>query len=75
VGEDEDEVFSLDGDIADLEVPIRDAVILAMPINPLCQSDCLGLCSICGLKWRELEKDHAHKASDPRWSGLADWKP
>ena len=75
VGEDEDEVFSLDGDIADLEVPIRDAVILAMPINPLCQSDCLGLCSICGLKWQNLEKDHAHKASDPRWSGLADWKP
>jgi uncharacterized protein len=59
----------------DEEVPIRDAVILSMPINPLCQSDCLGLCSVCGLKWRELEKDHAHKASDPRWSGLADWKP
>ena len=75
VGEDEDEVFSLDGDIADLEVPIRDAVILSMPINPLCQSDCLGLCSVCGRKWRELEKGHAHKASDPRWSGLADWKP
>ena len=42
VEDDEDEVFSLDGDIADLEVPIRDAVILSMPINPLCQSDCLG---------------------------------
>ena len=75
VEDDEDEVFSLDGDIADLEVPIRDAVILSMPINPLCQSDCLGLCSVCGRKWRELEKGHAHKASDPRWSGLADWKP
>lgn len=75
VEDDEDEVFSLDGDIADLEVPIRDAVILSMPINPLCQSDCLGLCSVCGRKWMELEKDHAHKASDPRWSGLADWKP
>jgi len=75
VEDDADEIFSLDGDIADLEVPIRDAVILAMPINPLCQSECLGLCPVCGLKWRELEKDHSHQASDPRWIGLADWKP
>jgi uncharacterized protein len=28
----------MDGDIMDLETPIRDAVVLSLPINPLCTS-------------------------------------
>ena len=43
--EDDDEIFAMDGDLADIETPIRDAVVLAMPLNPLCKPDCQGLCS------------------------------
>ena len=73
--EDDDELFVLDGDVADIEVAIRDAVILAMPVNPVCSMDCEGLCTTCGEKWRDLPDDHSHYVVDPRWTGLAGWKP
>jgi uncharacterized protein len=73
--EEDDDLFALDGDIADVEIPIRDAVILSMPINPLCSDDCEGLCAGCGEKWRDLPDNHSHEAVDPRWTGLAGWKP
>ena len=73
--EDDDELFLLDGDVADIETAIRDAVILSMPVNPICSEDCEGLCPQCGEKWAELPEDHGHEVVDPRWSGLAGWNP
>lgn len=73
--DEDDELFALDGDVADIEIAIRDAVILSMPINPICVEDCEGLCAGCGEKWRDLPDDHSHEAVDPRWTGLAGWKP
>ena len=70
----EDEEFMMEGDIADLEIPVRDAVILALPINPICREDCQGLCSECGEKWEILPADHEHELIDPRWQGLSEWK-
>jgi uncharacterized protein len=72
---DEDELFAMDGDFLDLEVPFRDAVILTMPLNPICRPDCRGLCSECGEPWESLEPGHTHEQRDPRWSGLAGWQP
>ncbi|MBM3742767.1 MAG: DUF177 domain-containing protein [Actinobacteria bacterium] len=71
---DEDEEFTMEGDIADLEIPIRDAVILALPINPICSKNCRGLCSGCGEKWENLPGGHEHELIDPRWRGLSEWK-
>ncbi len=64
----------MDGDEIDLEGPIRDAIILNLPINPLCSPDCLGLCPDCGEKWENLPEDHAHEVIDARWAGLAGLK-
>jgi uncharacterized protein len=65
----EDELM-MQGQIMDLETPIRDAVVLSLPINPLCNQDCLGLCPECGEKWAGLAQDHAHETIDARWAGL-----
>ena len=61
----------LDGNEMNLEIPIRDAVVLDLPINPLCSEECLGLCPDCGEKWEKLPEDHAHEVIDARWAGLA----
>ena len=45
-GEDAD--YPLEGDVADLEAPIRDTVLLALPLVPTCRPDCRGLCGRCG---------------------------
>lgn len=71
--EDAEDLFTLDGDSADIEIPIRDAVILRMPLNPLCDPECEGLCSECGEKWATLPEGHSHEKIDPRWSGLQGW--
>jgi uncharacterized protein len=47
-GTDPESEYCLSGDEADLEPPLRDAVLLALPLRPLCRPDCLGLCSVCG---------------------------
>ena len=62
--------FMMDGDILDLETPIRDAVVLSLPTNPVCSQDCLGLCPECGGKWADLPEDHAHEVIDARWASL-----
>ena len=68
--DEEDEIRQMDGEDIDLEGPIRDAIILNLPINPLCTPDCPGLCPECGEKWRDLPGDHAHQVTDIRWAGL-----
>ena len=60
----------LDGNEMNLEIPIRDAVVLDLPVNPLCSEDCLGLCPDCGEKWEKLPEGHAHEVIDARWAGL-----
>ena len=64
------EEFMMDGDILDLETPIRDASVLSLPTNPVCSQECLGLCPDCGGKWAELPDDHAHEVIDARWASL-----
>ena len=68
---DEDEVLYVEGEQVNLEVPILDAIILSLPVNPLCDEECLGLCPDCGEKWENLPEDHAHDVVDARWAGLS----
>lgn len=70
--QDEDEELpKLDGDLLDLEPTLRDAVVLALPLVPLCQPDCLGLCVECGTNFND-DPDHKHEVVDVRWAALAD---
>ena len=69
--EEDDEVSMLEGDLIDLEPLLRDAVVLALPFQPLCRDDCPGLCPECGARLAD-DPDHAHEAAiDPRWAALA----
>ena len=67
---DEDELGRVQDDLIDLEPAVRDAVVLALPTNPLCREDCPGLCSECGVHWDDLPEDHSHELADPRWAAL-----
>lgn len=67
--EEDDETYRLEADLFDLEPVLRDAVVLALPLQPVCQDDCLGLCSECGARLTD-DPDHHHDAVDPRWAAL-----
>ncbi|GAA2279730.1 hypothetical protein GCM10010145_45940 [Streptomyces ruber] len=66
--ENEDRLFLEDG-LFDLEPVLRDAVVLALPMQPVCQDDCPGLCSQCGARLAD-DPDHHHDAVDIRWAAL-----
>jgi len=75
-GEDESEdvyPLSRDGAFADLEALLRDTLVEALPLQPLCREDCRGLCSQCGVDLNE-HPDHHHDVTDLRFAALAGLK-
>jgi uncharacterized protein len=66
----DDDVSQLEGDELHLEAAFRDAVLLALPLSPVCSPDCPGLCAQCGVRLAD-EPGHTHNDPDPRWSQLA----
>jgi uncharacterized protein len=69
--DEEFEVSKLQDDLVDLEPLLRDAVVLALPFQPLCTEDCPGLCTTCGARLAD-DPDHGHgEPVDPRWQALS----
>lgn len=66
---DDEEIDQLEGDFLDLEPALRDAVVLALPLSPVCSEDCLGLCVTCGTRLSD-DPGHEHVDTDPRWAAL-----
>lgn len=58
-----------DGKI-NLEPLIREYLLLAMPITPLCRSDCKGLCIECGENLNERTCEHSDGKSAPHMESL-----
>ena len=54
----------------DLETAVREAILLAEPIAPLCRPDCPGLCLVCGERLDEGAHDHPTDDIDPRLEAL-----
>jgi len=72
---DEDEVSRIIEDTVDLEPLLRDSVLLALPLSPLCRPDCPGLCPDCGEHLDRLPPGHVHRTVDPRWAALRERIP
>jgi uncharacterized protein len=64
-----EEAVAVVEELLDVEALVRDALVLELPLQPLCEPDCPGLCSECGAALAE-DPDHHHDAVDPRWAAL-----
>ena len=70
-GSGDEDGYALAGDLLDLEPVLRDALVLALPLAPLCRPDCPGLCAECGVLLAQAGPEHGHAAAiDPRWAVL-----
>ena len=66
--------FVVEDEQIDIDQVIRDAVVLSLPFQPVCDKDCAGLCPTCGAKYKD-DPQHAHEAAiDPRWNELKSLK-
>ena len=71
---DDDEAYPIVEDELDLSPMVRDAVVLELPLAPLCRPDCRGLCPRCGA---DLNEEHCDCVAprDPRWANLDVLRP
>ena len=65
----EDELYPIEDDAIDLGPLVRDAIVLDLPMAPLCRADCLGLCPHCGAD-RNEGQCACVAPPDPRWANL-----
>ena len=69
--DDEVKVIAAEAEAVDLSEEIRDAVLLSLPVKPLCSEECQGLCPLCG---QNLNREGAcgchQEIIDPRWEAL-----
>jgi uncharacterized protein len=58
--------------VVELNDLIRQALLLSLPLKPLCSPDCKGLCPSCGANLNEETCDCKAEEMDERWEGLRD---
>ena len=61
---------SYDDNVVDLTSSIRDAVLLFVPLKPLCSPECNGLCSICGQDLSQGKCVCGRETIGARWEAL-----
>ena len=66
----EGETWPLRHEEVDLEPLVREALLLALPLAPLCGDDCRGLCPTCGADRNKGSCDCVPDDHDPRWAAL-----
>ncbi|RRD36467.1 DUF177 domain-containing protein [Leucobacter sp. OH2974_COT-288] len=66
----ETDEYGVHGDHVNLEPPLRDAVVLALPFTPVCREECAGLDPATGERLTEAAAAPAETV-DPRWAALA----
>jgi uncharacterized protein len=71
---DEGETLPISGDAIDLGQVVHDAVILGLPLAPLCREDCAGpepgQFPVGAADAGDAEPDEADRPVDPRWAAL-----
>ena len=73
LGSDDMDVEFFRGEALDAAHLAVEQISLAIPMKPLCQDDCGGICPDCG-KDRTLGECSCEPDTDPRWSALKDLK-
>ena len=65
-----DPVYFIDEGWLDLRQPLREQIMLAMPMHPLCRPGCKGLCPNCGQNLNEGPCQCSAEEIDPRLAVL-----
>ncbi len=66
----EGESYPLRNDHLDLAALGREALLLDLPLAPLCADDCRGLCPTCGADLNRGDCGCPSELGDPRWAAL-----
>jgi len=70
--DDDFEVIPKTQTVFDISQRIKDAIVLNLPVKPLCGDECRGLCPMCGVNLNESECECTPDKADERWDALKD---
>jgi uncharacterized protein len=68
-GPGDDDAYLVKDNFVDLAPLTHDAILLDLPLAPLCREDCQGLCVYCGIDRNEATCE-CQAPIDPRWATL-----
>jgi uncharacterized protein len=68
--EGESEIAFYSGEALDLKEILREQILLALPQQRLCRSDCQGMCPVCGQNRNLLQCSCVTEPADDRWQAL-----
>ncbi|MFC2012587.1 DUF177 domain-containing protein [Chloroflexota bacterium] len=60
-----------ENNVLDLAEAIRQYAVMAIPMKPLCQKDCAGLCPTCGVNLNKASCNCPTSPTDSRWAKLS----
>lgn len=66
----ENDAFIYESDLLDITEPVRESLLLAVPLQSLCREDCRGLCPVCGADRNEGDCGCDATTVDPRLAAL-----
>ena len=64
------DAYEIVNDQINLLPMVRENVLVAIPLGPLCREDCPGFCPNCGAELSEASCGCDTSMKDPRWSAL-----
>jgi uncharacterized protein len=65
----DEETYLIHDGFVDLSPMMHDAILLDLPLAPLCRDDCRGLCAYCGADLNDMTCS-CQAPIDPRWATL-----
>jgi uncharacterized protein len=69
-GDEDYEVIPKTQNILDISQRVRDAILLSIPLKPLCDEACKGLCPSCGANLNDGDCGCRLDRTDERWDAL-----
>ena len=64
------DAYAIENDQINLLPMVRENILLAVPLGPLCSEDCPGFCPQCGADLSQGECGCSREVTDPRWAAL-----
>jgi uncharacterized protein len=70
LNDDDLDLSVFDGEVVDIDALVAEELVLAVPDQMFCKSDCKGLCPVCGGDRNSNDCGCQTAEVDPRWAGL-----
>ncbi|MGI6778357.1 MAG: YceD family protein [Acetivibrionales bacterium] len=71
--EKDDDTYTYEGNYVELDKPIKDNILLSLPMKHVCSDACRGICPKCGCNLNKEQCECKEEQKDPRMEVLKDF--